>query len=149
MTETIEITGWDEDLGPALKITTKLQGWRNRREPTSVDEIGDHHGAEHGLPDYSELVSGYGIGFNRGYLYEVDAIIDGEAEHTLTVDASEGYVILGPVPGLEIIEVSVLEDEPGEESETSVGGEAAEGSAGDDEDAPEGAREVGAADEEE
>jgi len=149
MNSTIEVTGWDAEKGAATRVSTYNQGRRNRRNRWTVHERGDHAGAQVHTPEHQVVrdpMDGrkyVGVAFNRGHRYEVDAVVDGEFEHTLLVDATDDYQVISYYdhPALRVKDVRVLE-------EGDSVPPAAEDSIGDDEDGPLGDREVGADEEE-
>ncbi len=136
----IEVTGWDAEDGPAIKVYTRNEGRRNRRNRWAVHEHGKGAGnvldaPAHGpFKDPRDRRKHLGYAFNRGHVYEADVLVDGEFKHTLTVDAKEKHVVLSgdAHPRMSVEEVRVARDD----------------SSGDDEGAPETEREVGSEGEE-
>lgn len=112
----IHVQGWHSD-GPVYKITRKLSGWRNRKARRAgelpSEQVGHPGGrnieaADHFLVYTDGNDEAYA--FNRGHVYEVEQIVDGDVQKIL-VDARENYAVHSFVGGIELLGARGLTDE--------------------------------------
>lgn len=112
----INVQGWHHD-GPVYRIHRKLAGWRNRkarrRGEQPFEQVGHPGGrnvedAQHFLVYTDGNDEAYA--FNRGHVYEVEQLVDGDVGKIL-VDARENFAVHSFVGGIELLGARGLDDD--------------------------------------
>lgn len=143
MTVTVLATGWDSADGASYDVITTNEGFRNRRNRRVVESFGEadvtHDGPAHEAYLHEETGEQF-LMLNRGFVYEVHAVADGELEQLIVPDARAEYKSLRIPEGYVIEDVHEARAELVEKIDLQHSINAAQaGSTGDNEDDPRGA----------